>query len=129
MKALLVDDSPAMRVFIRRVLNVSGLEIDTVLEAANGREALTTLNATPVDLLLCDINMPEMNGEQLLTALAADTSAPHPCVVVISTDATSSRVDRVMRLGAHGYLRKPFTPEELRETVDRALGGAHERTS
>jgi two-component system chemotaxis response regulator CheY len=94
-----------------------------VLEAGNGREALTTLRAETVDLVLCDINMPEMNGEQLLAAMAADTGAEHPPVVIVSTDATSSRVDRVMRLGARGYLRKPFTPEELRETVGRAMEG------
>jgi two-component system chemotaxis response regulator CheY len=123
MKALLVDDSPAMRAFIRRVLDVSGLPIETVLEAGNGREALTTLRAETVDLVLCDINMPEMNGEQLLAAMAADTGAEHPPVVIVSTDATSSRVDRVMQLGARGYLRKPFTPEELRETVGRAMEG------
>jgi two-component system chemotaxis response regulator CheY len=105
------------------------LEIDTVLEAANGREALKTLSAESVDLVLCDINMPEMNGEQLLTALASDLCTPRPCVIVISTDATTSRVDRVMRLGARGYLRKPFTPEELRATVDRALEGDHARRS
>jgi two-component system, chemotaxis family, chemotaxis protein CheY len=121
MITLLVDDSPAMRGFIKRVLKLSGLEIDTILEAANGLEAMNTVRSVPVDLVLCDINMPEMNGEQLMTALASEGCLQQVRVVVVSTDATSSRVDRMMRLGARGYLKKPFTPEELRETVERAM--------
>jgi two-component system chemotaxis response regulator CheY len=121
MKTLIVDDSPAMRGFIKRVLSVSGLDMEIVREAANGRQALATLRSNSTDLVLCDINMPQMNGEQLLSALASEGLLHRHCVVVVSTDATTSRVKRMLRLGARGYLRKPFTPEELRETVDRAL--------
>jgi two-component system, chemotaxis family, chemotaxis protein CheY len=121
MKTLVVDDSPAMRMFIRRVLELSGLEADIIAEASNGREALELLQDQRVDLLLCDINMPEMNGEQLLAALAEKGISDRACVVVVSTDSTTTRMERMRRLGARGYLTKPFTPETMRETLDRAL--------
>ncbi|HYP08363.1 MAG TPA: response regulator [Bryobacteraceae bacterium] len=122
MTALLVDDSPAMRLFLRRVLDVSGLNIQCVLEAGNGREALECLHARWVDLVLCDVNMPEMNGEQFLAALSnSDSRTAHPCVIVISTDSTTSRVERVLRLGASGFLRKPFTPEQVRTIVNNVM--------
>jgi two-component system, chemotaxis family, chemotaxis protein CheY len=122
MKALVVDDSPAMRVFIKRVLAMSGLDVETVAEAPNGQEALTMMDNDPVDLVLCDINMPVMNGEQMLTAMSASGRWKDTCVVIVSTDSTSTRVDRMFELGARGYLKKPFSPEAMRETVDRALG-------
>ena len=122
MKVLIVDDSPAMRVFIRRVLELTGLDLESVTEAGNGREALTILQSESIDLVLCDINMPEMNGEQMLTALKQSGISTDACIVIVSTDATSKRVDRMLELGAHGYLTKPFSPETMRDTLERALG-------
>ena len=125
MKALVVDDSPAMRAFIKRVLDLSGLDVDAISEAGNGREALELLQEDIADLVLCDINMPEMNGEQFLTELSISGLSRKTCVVIVSTDATKSRVDRMMQLGAHGYLKKPFTPEAMREVLDTALENAY----
>ena len=122
MRVLIVDDSPAMRVFIRRVLELTGLDLERVTEAGNGLEALAILQSACVDLVLCDVNMPEMNGEQLLAALKQDGVSTEACIVVVSTDATSKRVERMIELGARGYLTKPFSPETMRDTVDRALG-------
>ena len=122
MRVLIVDDSPAMRVFIRRVLELTGLDLESVTEAGNGREALTILQSESIDLVLCDINMPEMNGEQMLTALKQDGISTDACIVIVSTDATSKRVDRMLELGARGYLTKPFSPETMRDTLERALG-------
>ncbi len=119
---LIVDDSPAMRAFIRRVIQLSGFPVDEYREAGNGKEALALLAAHPVDVILTDINMPEMNGEELVRRLAADTSRPHIPVVVVSTDSTESRVHRLRMLGVDGYLSKPFSPESLREELERALG-------
>lgn len=119
---LIVDDSPVMRSFIRRVLALSGFEVGEYVEAGNGEEALTQLAAHRVDVILTDINMPQMNGEELLRRLCADGVLRTTPAVVISTDATNDRIVRMIELGARGYMSKPFTPESLREELERVLG-------
>ncbi|HEX5227180.1 MAG TPA: response regulator [Bryobacteraceae bacterium] len=119
---LIVDDSPVMRSFIRRVLALSGFEVEEYVEAGNGEEALTQLAAHRVDVILTDINMPQMNGEELLKRLCADGVLRTTPAVVISTDATNDRIVRMIELGAQGYMSKPFTPETLREELERVLG-------
>ncbi len=122
LRVLIVDDSPVMRSFIKRVLTVSGLETGPLLEASNGKQALDVLRHQSVDLVLSDINMPEMNGEELLRTLQADEALRKTPVVVVSTDARLDRVDQMMSLGAAGYITKPFTPEGLRSELERVLG-------
>jgi len=119
---LIVDDSPVMRSFIRRVLGLSGFEVGECMEAGNGEEALRQLSAHRVDVILTDINMPGMNGEELLRRLCADGVLKTTPAVVISTDATNERIVRMIQLGAQGYMSKPFTPETLREELERVLG-------
>src|ERR1700733_4166619 len=119
---LIVDDSPVMRSFIRRVLGVSGFEVGECMEAGNGEEALAQLSAHPVDVILTDINMPGMNGEELLLRLGANGTLKTTRAVVISTDATNERIVRMIELGAKGYMAKPFTPETLRDELERVLG-------
>jgi len=119
---LIVDDSPVMRTFIRRVLALSGFEVGECTEASNGEEALAQLRARAVDIILTDINMPVMNGEELLRKLGADGILKTTPAVVISTDATNERILKMIALGAEGYMSKPFTPESLREELERILG-------
>ena len=119
---LIVDDSPVMRTFIRRVLTLSGFEVGECTEANNGEEALAQLSAHAVDIILTDINMPVMNGEELLRKLGADGILKTTPAVVISTDATNERILQMIALGAEGYMSKPFTPESLREELERILG-------
>jgi two-component system chemotaxis response regulator CheY len=119
---LIVDDSPVMRTFIRRVLTLSGFEVGECTEANNGEEALAQLRARAVDIILTDINMPVMNGEELLRQLGADGILKTTPAVVISTDATNERILEMIALGAEGYMSKPFTPESLREELERVLG-------
>lgn len=119
---LIVDDSPVMRSFIRRVMDLSGFQVREYLEAANGEEALEELGRHPVDVILTDINMPKMNGEELLRRLATDGRLKTVPALVISTDATKDRILRMIALGAEGYMTKPFTPETLREELERVLG-------
>jgi two-component system chemotaxis response regulator CheY len=120
---LIVDDSPVMRSFIRRVMTLSGFEVRECFEASNGEEALTQLKQHRVDVILTDINMPTMNGEELLRRLGADGVLKSVPALVISTDATRGRILRMMSLGAEGYMTKPFSPESLREELERVLGG------
>lgn len=118
---LIVDDSPAMRSFIGRVLDLSGMEIGLRLEAGHGVEALEILGKSSVDLILTDINMPVMNGEEFLTEVASRGDLKAIPVVVVSTDSTGKRVERMLSLGAKGYVKKPFSPESLREELERVL--------
>ncbi len=124
-RILIVDDSPAMRAFVRRVVDLSGFDASQCLEAGNGREALQLLASEWVDAILTDINMPLMDGEELLSRLASDDLLRTVPAIVISTDGTEKRISRLLSLGARGYVSKPFSPEELRSELDRVLGEAH----
>lgn len=119
---LIVDDSPAMRSFVKRVLDLSGFETGKYLEADNGREALETLTKEWVDVILTDINMPIMNGHEFVQALALEEAFRSIPVIVISTDRTEDRVREMIALGARGYVKKPFQPEELRSELEKVLG-------
>ncbi|MFN3325339.1 MAG: response regulator [Bryobacteraceae bacterium] len=121
LRILIVDDSPVMRSFIHRVLDLSGLEYAACLQAGNGREALDVLERERVDIVLSDVNMPEMNGEEFLERLSADERIRGIPVVVISTDSTEHRMARMTELGAKGYVKKPFVPEALREVMERVM--------
>jgi two-component system chemotaxis response regulator CheY len=121
-RVLIVDDSAAMRTFVRRVIEVSGFDLASCFEAGNGEEALQVLRSEWVDLVLSDINMPVMDGEEFLRRLESDEVLRALPVVIISTDATSGRIERMMSLGARGYVTKPFTPETLRTRLEETLG-------
>lgn len=121
-RVLVVDDSPAMRAFIRRVMDVSGFDCSQCLEAGNGREALDVLSREWVDVILTDINMPEMNGEELVRHIEADAHLGSIPVLVVSTDSTPKRVHQMLSIGARGYVKKPFVPETLRGELERLLG-------
>ena len=122
---LIVDDSPLMRRFIKRVMKLAGFEDANYLEASDGLEALERLRAERVDMILTDINMPRMSGEELLREVGNNGTLRIVPALVISTDATRDRVQRMLALGARGYITKPFSPEALREELDRVLGECH----
>ena len=119
---LIVDDSPVMRTFIRRVMTLSGFEVGDCVEASDGQEALERLSGRSVDVILTDINMPRMNGEEFLRRLEEDPRLRKVPTVVISTDATKARILKMLSLGAQGYMTKPFSPEALREKLELVLG-------
>jgi two-component system chemotaxis response regulator CheY len=121
-RVLIVDDSPAMRTFVRRVIDLSGFELSECYEASNGGEALDVLGKQWVDAILTDINMPGMDGQELLRRLAEDELLRSIPAIVISTDATAQRVASMTSLGARGYVTKPFLPETLRGELERTLG-------
>jgi two-component system chemotaxis response regulator CheY len=121
-RVLITDDSPAMRAFVRRVIELSGFELSHCFEAGDGEEALSVLRREWVDAILTDINMPGVDGEELLRRLAADEMLRSVPAIVISTDATENRIARLLSLGARGYVTKPFRPETLRSELERILG-------
>lgn len=118
---LIVDDSPLMRKMLRRVFRMAELDFASIHEAGNGIEALAVFATEQVDLAFVDINMPEMNGLELIQRLAETGKLQTTKVVVISTERNEGRIDRLKRLGIH-YLPKPFRPEDVCVMIDQILG-------
>jgi len=124
-RVLIVDDSPAMRAVVRRVLEMSGFALEECFEARHGGEALRIMLRHRVDLVLTDVNMPVMNGEQFLLRMREHDPFSHIPVLIVSTDASPKRRQRMSELGASGYLAKPFFPEALRTAIERVLEEQH----
>jgi two-component system chemotaxis response regulator CheY len=122
-RALIVDDSSVMRKIVERSLRQAGIDIKQVLEAGNGAEALAVLNQSTVDLILCDINMPVMDGLEFVKQLSGVPNAKGVPVVMITTEGSESHVVQALSCGARGYIRKPFTPEQVKEHVIPILVG------
>jgi two-component system, chemotaxis family, chemotaxis protein CheY len=114
---LVVDDSAAIRKILQRVLHQTGMGIHTILEAGNGQEALEILQKQQVGLVLTDINMPKMDGLQLLAALKSSPAWRDIPVVMITTEGGETKVGEAVRLGAAGYVRKPFTADQIKEKL------------
>jgi two-component system chemotaxis response regulator CheY len=119
---LIVDDSGSMRKVIKKVLTLSGFKMGECLEAGNGQEALDVLESHWVDLILSDIHMPVMDGFGLLRALRQKEGWNELPVVLITTESNEDRIKEAMSLGARGYVRKPFRPEEIRTYLQKIMG-------
>jgi two-component system, chemotaxis family, chemotaxis protein CheY len=116
-RALIVDDSSVMRKIVERSLRQAGLNIAEVLEAGDGAEALAAVQNNKVDLILCDINMPVMDGLEFVKRLSAVDSTKSIPVVMITTEGSEGHVVEALSSGARGYIRKPFTPDQVKEHV------------
>jgi two-component system chemotaxis response regulator CheY len=123
LKILIVDDSAVMRKIVERALRQAGLEIGEVLEASNGAEALVEVQKGSLDIILSDINMPVMDGLEFLKSLATVEAAKGVPVIMITTEGSEARVVEALSAGAKGYLRKPFTPDQVKERVSPLLVG------
>ena len=123
LRVLIVDDSSVMRKIVERSLRQAGLDLTEVLEASNGAEALTEVQKGSLDMILSDINMPVMDGLEFLKNLASVEAAKGVPVIMITTEGSEARVVEALSAGAKGYLRKPFTPEQVKERVTPLLGG------
>lgn len=123
---MIVDDSPVMRAFIRKVVGLAGLPIGEYCEAGDGEEALKLLRERWMDLVLTDINMPRMNGEEFVRLMEDDELLRDIPVIVVSTDSSHSRIQHMLALGARGYVSKPFLPEALRDEVEKVLEVSHD---
>ena len=114
---LVVDDSAAIRKILTRVLRQTGMAIQTIHEAGDGQEALAVMALHRIDLVLSDINMPKMDGLQLLASLKASPQWQKIPVVMITTEGGETKVAEAVRLGAAGYVRKPFTADQIKEKL------------
>jgi two-component system chemotaxis response regulator CheY len=114
---LIVDDSAMMRKIVLRALTLAGLDFQKVLEAEDGSAALTLLRENTVELIMCDINMPVMNGLELLKAIREQNLAAGVPVVMVTTESSAEHVREAVAVGASGYIRKPFTPDHVKQKV------------
>jgi two-component system chemotaxis response regulator CheY len=116
-RALIIDDSFVMRKIVERSLRQAGIDLAEVWEARNGVEGLGALRRSAVDLILCDIYMPVMDGIEFLRQLQGVPNAEGVPVVVITAESRESHVAQALLIGARGYIRKPFTAEQVKEHV------------
>jgi two-component system, chemotaxis family, chemotaxis protein CheY len=116
-KVLIVDDSSVMRKIVERALRQAGVNLAQVVEAGNGVEALAAVRAGKIDLILCDINMPVMDGLEFIKQLSTTENGRGVPVVMITTEGSEGHVVQALSAGARGYIRKPFTPDQVKEHV------------
>jgi len=114
---LVIDDSAMMRKIILRLLGQAGLTVSSALEAADGSEALAILGDHSPTLILCDINMPSISGLELLARIRDEGLAPSVPIVMITTENSEAQVRQAIALGARGYIRKPFTVDDIKATI------------
>ena len=114
-KILVIDDSPVVREQLGAVLGRAGF---AVVEACDGLDAITKVDDT-IGMMLCDVNMPHMNGLEMLEQLKADAKWTAVPVVMLTTEGHPSLILRAKKAGAKGWLVKPFNPEQLVATVRR----------
>jgi len=114
---LIVDDSAAIRKILQRVLRQAEIPIGTLYEAGDGLEALESLRQHPVGLVLSDINMPNMDGLEFLSKVRAEVCWQGLPIVMVSTEGTQAKVLEAVEKGASGYVRKPFTAEQIKEKL------------
>lgn len=118
-RVVVVDDSSLMRQVVKKVIRQTGLDVEEILEANDGREALDIVVKTPVGLILSDINMPRMDGLQMLMQLRQMEEHQDLPVIIVTTEGSDATVEQAMELGATGYVLKPFTPEILAEQLHK----------
>ena len=119
---LIIDDSSVVRKVFKRVLDMTELPVGQIVEAENGRVGLEKLRSEWIDLVFLDINMPIMNGMEFMEELLKDDNLKNTPVVIVSTEGSRERMDKLQIAGVKAYLRKPVTPEVLASTVTKLLG-------
>lgn len=124
LNVLIVDDSGIIRAMIEKTLRMTQTPLGEVFQAANGAEALKLLGGQWVDLIFCDLHMPEMTGDELIRRMKADPLLKSIPVVVVSSDGSQERLEELKALGIRNYLRKPFAPEEMSAITQEILGVA-----
>ena len=114
---LIVDDSAAIRKILHRVMMQAEVPLGKVHEASDGMEALEKLKSAKVGLILSDINMPNMDGIEFLSKLKSDAAFKSVPVLMVTTEGSQAKVLQALELGANGYVRKPFTAEQIKEKL------------
>ena len=122
---LIVDDSRTIRAVINKTIEIAGVPVANIWEAGNGQEALDVLHEQWVDIVFADINMPVMTGIELVERMSEEGLLDTVPVVIVSTEGSRQRIDELRAKGVRAYLRKPFTPESLKEVIADILETKH----
>jgi len=123
---LVADDSETMRAVVKKTVEMSGVPIGEFHEAANGKEAIAVLENNWIDVILSDINMPEMGGMELLQTVVANDDFKRIPLIFITTESSETRMEEAKRLGVAGYIKKPFVPETIKAILYEVLAKAYE---
>lgn len=119
---LIIDDSSTMRKIIRRTVRMSGLTFSQTLEAANGLDGFELLSTEAVDVVLCDVNMPEMDGLTMVKKVREELPAHrHTKIIMVTTESSMEFITNAMAAGADGFISKPFTPEKFQKKLSPLL--------
>lgn len=121
-RILIVDDSATTRAVIKRTIGMCGIEVEKTMEAGNGKDALAMLAVTKIDLVFLDINMPEMTGMEVAARAKADPKLSAVPIVIVSSESMESRIQQMKAEGVRGYVKKPFTPEQIATVINDVLG-------
>ena len=119
---LIIDDSKIIRSVIKKTLEISGIPVGTILEASNGLEGLTVMRENWIDLVFADLNMPVMNGLEMLDMMAQEKLLQKTPVLICSTEGSKTRIEELFKKGVRAFIRKPITPEILRNVVKEVMG-------
>lgn len=122
---LLVDDSITVRAVIKKTLGLIDIDIGEIFEAENGNQALKSLSENWIDLVFADINMPVMGGIEMIRKMKEDDMLSKTPVIIVSTEGSKTRIDQLKKDGITDYIRKPFTPEDIRRVIEKVMGGEH----
>ena len=125
LNVLVVDDSAVMRSMIIKTLRLAGLTSGEVYQAANGAEGLAVLREQWVDLRIVDINMPVMDGEEMISRIHDEPDLKPLPIIVVSTEGSETRINRLIQSGVC-FVHKPFSPEALRDVLQELLGDCAE---
>lgn len=118
---LIIDDSAAIRKILQRVLLQANIGVGKIHEANDGQEGLSRMASESVGLILSDINMPNMDGLEFLKAVKANPDWKSVPVLMVTTEGGQDKVIQALQLGASGYVKKPFTPEQIKEKLATAF--------
>lgn len=124
---LVVDDSAVTRAMVIKVLKMTDLPLGELFQAADGKEGLAKLGENWVDLVITDINMPVMNGEEMIEEVRKNSAWADLPVLVVSTEGSQTRIERLHQHGAR-FIHKPFTPEAVRDVIRELIGVTHEQS-
>lgn len=118
---LIVDDSKIIRSIVKKTISMAGLEVGELHEAGQGLEALECLNKNWIDIVFADINMPEMNGVELVKKMSEDNMLLSIPVVIVSSERSPERIEELKKHGIRAFIKKPFNPENFKSVVDDVL--------
>lgn len=119
---LIVDDSETIRAVLKKTLEMTGLPVKEVFQAENGQKALEVMERNWIDIAFADINMPVMSGIEMVDEMVKKGSIKETPVVIVSTEGSQTRIEELISKGVRAFVRKPISPEVLKETVDNVLG-------